>query len=86
MLSRTLLKNNFFIKTARINPIQMLAARDFSSKIKVDNPVVDIDGDEMTKIIWKWIKDKVSLFPKYILCNLQTNMVDAIFIHYFNLI
>ena len=64
MLSRTLLKNNFFIKTARINPIQMLAARDFSSKIKVDNPVVDIDGDEMTKIIWKWIKDKVSLFPK----------------------
>ena len=28
-------------------------------KIKVDNPVVDMDGDEMTRIIWKWIKDKV---------------------------
>lgn len=29
-------------------------------KIKVNNPVVDIDGDEMTRIIWKMIKDKVS--------------------------
>ena len=28
-------------------------------KVKVDNPVVDLDGDEMTRIIWKWIKDKV---------------------------
>ena len=26
-------------------------------KIKVDNPVVEIDGDEMTRIIWAWIKD-----------------------------
>jgi len=32
--------------------------RCFSSRIKVAQPVVDIDGDEMTKIIWKWIKDK----------------------------
>lgn len=29
-------------------------------KIKVDNPVVDMDGDEMTRIIWHMIKDKVS--------------------------
>jgi isocitrate dehydrogenase len=29
------------------------------SKIKVENPVVDIDGDEMTRIIWQLIKDKV---------------------------
>lgn len=28
-------------------------------KIKVQNPVVDLDGDEMTRIIWKMIKDKV---------------------------
>ena len=27
------------------------------TKIKVDNPVVEIDGDEMTRIIWAWIKD-----------------------------
>ena len=32
------------------------------SKIKVQNPVVDIDGDEMTRIIWKLIKDKL-IFP-----------------------
>jgi isocitrate dehydrogenase len=30
-------------------------------KIKVDNPVVDLDGDEMTRIIWKLIKEKVRL-------------------------
>jgi isocitrate dehydrogenase len=28
-------------------------------KIKVKNPVVELDGDEMTRIIWKEIKDKV---------------------------
>jgi isocitrate dehydrogenase len=32
-----------------------------SSKIKVANPVVDIDGDEMTRIIWKFIKDRLIL-------------------------
>ena len=30
-------------------------------KIKVKNPLVEIDGDEMTKIIWKFIKDKLIL-------------------------
>jgi isocitrate dehydrogenase len=29
------------------------------AKIKVDNPVVEIDGDEMTRIIWQLIKDKL---------------------------
>jgi isocitrate dehydrogenase len=29
------------------------------AKIKVKNPVVDMDGDEMTRIIWKLIKDKL---------------------------
>ena len=29
------------------------------AKIKVENPVVEIDGDEMTRIIWKLIKDKL---------------------------
>jgi len=29
------------------------------SKIKVNNPVVDLDGDEMTRIIWQLIKDKL---------------------------
>jgi hypothetical protein len=42
------------------NGIQQLS-RSISSqqqKIKVKNPVVEIDGDEMTRIIWKDIKDK----------------------------
>ena len=30
-------------------------------KIKVVNPVVELDGDEMTRIIWKFIKDKLIL-------------------------
>ncbi|MDH5580630.1 MAG: isocitrate dehydrogenase (NADP(+)) [Bdellovibrionales bacterium] len=30
-------------------------------KIKVANPVVEIDGDEMTRIIWAFIKDKLLL-------------------------
>src|SRR6187551_2453383 len=28
-------------------------------KIKVANPVVELDGDEMTRVIWKYIKDKL---------------------------
>lgn len=28
-------------------------------KIKVKNPVVEMDGDEMTRVIWQEIKDKV---------------------------
>ncbi|MBL4836527.1 MAG: NADP-dependent isocitrate dehydrogenase [Kordiimonadaceae bacterium] len=29
------------------------------SKIKVKNPVVEIDGDEMTRIIWQWIRERL---------------------------
>ena len=28
-------------------------------KVKVVNPVVEIDGDEMTRVIWSWIKTKL---------------------------
>ena len=31
-------------------------------KIKVDNPIVEMDGDEMTRVFWKSIKDKL-IFP-----------------------
>ncbi len=31
------------------------------AKIKVENPVVELDGDEMTRIIWQFIKDKLIL-------------------------
>ena len=39
------------------------------SKIKVENPVVDLDGDEMTRIIWKLIKEKLIL--PYLDINIQ---------------
>jgi isocitrate dehydrogenase len=32
------------------------------NKIKVANPIVDMDGDEMTRIIWQYIKEKL-IFP-----------------------
>src|ERR1035437_9932597 len=32
-----------------------------AEKIKVANPVVELDGDEMTRIIWKFIKNKLIL-------------------------
>jgi len=32
-----------------------------ASKIKVTEPVVEMDGDEMTRVIWQWIKDKLIL-------------------------
>src|ERR687885_2884313 len=31
------------------------------AKIKVENPVVELDGDEMTRIIWKQIRDQLIL-------------------------
>jgi isocitrate dehydrogenase len=31
------------------------------AKIKVANPVVEIDGDEMTRIIWEWIRERLIL-------------------------
>ncbi|MCY4333903.1 MAG: NADP-dependent isocitrate dehydrogenase [Litoreibacter sp.] len=31
------------------------------SKIKVENPIVEMDGDEMTRIMWQFIKDKLIL-------------------------
>ncbi len=31
------------------------------AKIKVNNPVVELDGDEMTRIIWEWIRERLIL-------------------------
>src|SRR6187401_3699563 len=33
-----------------------------ASKIKVENPVVELDGDEMTRIIWSFIKERL-IYP-----------------------
>ena len=40
------------------------------NKIKVKNPVVDLDGDEMTRVIWQLIKEK--LIQPYLDVDLQT--------------
>jgi isocitrate dehydrogenase len=40
------------------------------AKIKVANPVVELDGDEMTRIIWQYIKDK--LIHPYLDVDLST--------------
>src|ERR1700761_2206381 len=42
------------------------------AKIEVKNPVADLDGDEMTRIIWKMIKDKL-IFP---FLDLKTEYYD----------
>jgi len=39
------------------------------SKIKVKNPVVELDGDEMTRIIWSFIKNK--LISPYLELNIK---------------
>jgi isocitrate dehydrogenase len=39
----------------------VLPEGNFMAKIKVKTPVVDLDGDEMTRIIWQFIKDKLIL-------------------------
>ena len=31
------------------------------AKIQVKNPIVEIDGDEMTRIIWEWIRERLIL-------------------------
>lgn len=42
----------------RINGGQFRGISNGGQKIKVKNPLVELDGDEMTRIIWKEIKDK----------------------------
>ena len=39
------------------------------AKIKVKNPVVELDGDEMTRIIWEWIRERLIL--PYLDVNLE---------------
>jgi isocitrate dehydrogenase len=47
---------------AETKRLQSSSAPGSGQKIKVKNPVVEIDGDEMTRIIWQDIKDRL-IFP-----------------------
>src|SRR5690606_5097131 len=40
-------------------PLPRIRKNRTMAKIKVANPVVEMDGDEMTRIIWQLIKDKL---------------------------
>merc|ERR1719183_210394 len=64
-MKKTLRKTSIMLARAGRKTASLAApsARLFSSgKIKVDNPVVDMDGDEMTRVIWDNIKQKL-IFP-----------------------
>lgn len=54
---RSIIKKNAF----QIPNISRNYAAYAGSRIKVDNPVVDLDGDEMTRIIWQNIKENLIL-------------------------
>ena len=49
------------LQSARQNHFRSADKRTRMSKIKVKNPVVELDGDEMTRIIWDFIKNKLIL-------------------------
>jgi isocitrate dehydrogenase len=47
-----------------ITALRRLGKKDRATamqKIKVANPVVELDGDEMTRIIWQWIRERLIL-------------------------
>src|ERR1700740_2575637 len=46
-------------RQATVHAHRSRKASSVMAKIKVTNPVVELDGDEMTRIIWKYIKDKL---------------------------
>ncbi|KAJ3116366.1 Isocitrate dehydrogenase [NADP], mitochondrial precursor (Oxalosuccinate decarboxylase) [Phlyctochytrium bullatum] len=57
-----------FAGVRSVSPLPVAAAgfARFTStvgkRLKVENPVVELDGDEMTRILWAWIKEKL-IFP-----------------------
>lgn len=44
------------------NPSGWIYFSTARERIKVDKPVVELDGDEMTRVIWRWIKNLL-IFP-----------------------
>ena len=46
------------------------------AKIKVKNPVVELDGDEMTRVIWEFIKMKLILHLKsFLLISISHHLI-----------
>ncbi|KAJ3054755.1 Isocitrate dehydrogenase [NADP], mitochondrial precursor (Oxalosuccinate decarboxylase) [Rhizophlyctis rosea] len=55
------LRTAFAARPIALVPAMSRSYASQSGKIAVANPVVELDGDEMTRIIWTWIKDKLIL-------------------------
>eukprot|EP00271_Cylindrocystis_brebissonii_P015879 TRINITY_DN38936_c0_g1_i1.p1 TRINITY_DN38936_c0_g1~~TRINITY_DN38936_c0_g1_i1.p1 ORF type:complete len:529 (-),score=86.58 TRINITY_DN38936_c0_g1_i1:424-1920(-) len=53
---------NFFLHQSERGPGRTTFSTMAFEKIKVGNPIVEMDGDEMTRVIWQMIKDKL-IFP-----------------------
>jgi len=49
------------IRQKNLLSIASMDTRSYATRIKVANPIVDLDGDEMTRIIWANIKEKLIL-------------------------
>src|SRR5690348_11316373 len=49
------------LPSAKAPPTIIPAHGKTMQKIKVANPVVELDGDEMTRIIWEWIRERLIL-------------------------
>jgi len=47
--------------TSAVNKVNTNKTQKKMTKIKVQNPVVELDGDEMTRVIWAFIKEKLIL-------------------------
>ena len=57
------------LTVGRLLAMRFSSAAGSAGKIKVTNPIVEMDGDEMTRIIWKNIKDEL-IYP-YLDLNIQ---------------
>ena len=53
------MKNNFlFLNKQNRDTLSEIEGRHTMDKIKMTTPLVEMDGDEMTRILWKMIKDE----------------------------
>uniref|UniRef100_A0A1J3FCS6 Isocitrate dehydrogenase [NADP] n=1 Tax=Noccaea caerulescens TaxID=107243 RepID=A0A1J3FCS6_NOCCA len=53
---------SFPVQFHRASSVRCFASSGVSDRIQVQNPIVEMDGDEMTRVIWSMIKDKL-IFP-----------------------
>ena len=58
IMSSSSASNRLGAEVPRMSPQQSRSQSTSKPKIKVKNPLIELDGDEMTRIIWQDIKDK----------------------------